>query len=330
MSKVQLNVACGWYDRILPLLDGSVETEGLDINMLIMQPEQLFWRMLQYEEFDASEMSLGAFLIMAGRNEGRFIGIPVFPSRMFRLSTIFIRDDGQIKHPGDLRGCKIGTPDYTMTAGMWQRGFFADKYDIKPSDVKWYYGGLNEPGRKQRIDFTPPQNVSLEYIGEEKTLDEMLKTGEIDAIFTSRNIKSFNEGNNHITRLWQDYQTEEKAYYKETGIFPIMHLFVIKRDIYEKNPWIAVSLYKAFEEAKKICMNRMFSSTALTYSIPWLLPELKNIEDLMGRDFWPYGVEKNEATLNTACRYAYEQGLSRQLLKPEDLFAPSTIEMFKI
>ena len=330
MTKLSMTLACGWYDRILALMDGSVQPEGIDLNMLIMQPEELFWRMLQYKEFDASELSLGAYLILCGRGDTRFVGIPVFPSRIFRHSTIFINTASGISAPQDLMGKRVGIPDYTLTAGLWQRGIFEEYYHVAPKDIQWFCGGLHEPGRRQRVLFTPPAEVSLRAIDQGKTLDRMLIDGELDAIFTSRDIQSYQAGNPSVRRLWEDPETVERAYYREAGIFPIMHLIVVRRELYEQNPWIATSLYQAFEASKQICFDRMYSSTALSYSDPWSLQHLKGVRREMGDDFWPYGIEKNRHVLEKACEYAFLQGLTPKLLSPESLFAEVFRERYRI
>ncbi len=330
MSRVKITLACGNYDRILPLRDGRVEPEGVDLNFLCMEPEELFWRMLNNLEFEASELSLGAYLIMQGTGDTRFVGIPVFPSRMFRHSTIFINTASGVDKPEEIKGKRIGVPDYTMTAPLWQRGLFEDFYGVRPCDVTWLTGGMNQPGRKQRIAFTPPPDVSLTEIGPEQTLSELLAAGEIDAIFTSRNPVCFNQGHPNVRRLWPDFMAAERGYYEKTGIFPIMHLIAVRRDVFEAYPWIALSLYKAFHQAKEICWNEMMNTTALKYSSPWYLAQLEEAVKLMGRDFWPYGVEENRAALEAVCRYAFTQGFTPALLKPEQLFAPATVEQYKI
>lgn len=330
MTKFNMTLACGDYDRVLPLKDGRVRPEGVDLNMLMMEPEEIFWRMLQNQEFEASELSLGAYLIMKGQGDDRFVGIPVFPSRMFRHSTIFINENSGIFKPENVKGKRVGLPDYTMTSSLWQRGLFADFYGVKPSDVTWFCGGMNQPGRKQRVAFQPPVDVVLKEIGQEQTLSSMLATGEIDAIFTSRNPVCFNEKHPHIRRLWPDFIQTEKAYYDRTRIFPIMHIIALRKDVYETQPWVALSLYKAFSEAKEICWREMLNTTSLKYSSPWYLGQLAEAIQIMGKDFWSYGVQKNYQTLDVACRYAFEQGLTPRRLTPAQLFAPNTVDMYKI
>jgi 4,5-dihydroxyphthalate decarboxylase len=330
MNELNLVLACGDYDRTYPLQTGQVKPEGIRLNYLALEPEELFWRMLQNEEFDASECSLGAYLIMCGRNEDRFIAIPVFPSRMFRHSCIFINTKSGIGKPEDLAGKRIGVPDYTMTSPVWLRGILSDYYGVKPTDIHWHIGGMNQPGRAQRISVKLTKNIRIEKIGDECTLSQMLSEGQIDAIITSRAPTCFAKGEPHIRRLWEDFRAVERDYYKQTAIFPIMHTVVIRRDIYKENPWVALSLYKAFEESKRICIEKMMNTSFLRYTIPWYYPEVENTIRLMGEDFWPYGVESNRHVLETLSRYAFEQGLTNKPVRVDDMFAPNTLKLAKI
>jgi 4,5-dihydroxyphthalate decarboxylase len=330
MSKLNLVIACGDYDRTRAIKDGRVVPEGIDLNFLCMEPEELFWRMIQNEEFDASEFSMGAYMIMQGRGERRFIAIPVFPSRMFRHACIFINANRGIQTPSDLKGKRVGVPDYTMTSPVWLRGTLSDLYGVKPQDMHWFTGGMNEPGRKQRIEATFSSHVLLEAIGDDRTLSDMLSQGEIDAIITSRSPACFAKGEPHIRRLWPDFRSAEKEYYQQTGIFPIMHTVVIRRDILERNPWVALSLYKAFCAAKDICIQEMMNTSFLRYTIPWYFPEVEETIRLMGQDFWPYGVDPNRKVLETLVRYAYEQGLTPTVLDIDGMFAANTLKLFKI
>jgi len=330
MSKLHLVLACGDYDRTLALRDGRVQPEGIDLNFLSLEPEELFWRMLQNEEFDAAELSMGAYLIMQGSEDRRFIALPVFPSRMFRHACVFINTGSGIRTPEDFRGKRVGVPDYTMTSPIWLRGIFSDLYGVRPADMLWFTGGMNQPGRRQRIAANLPATVRIEPIGDDRTLSDMLSTGEIDALFTSRAPACFAGGDPLIRRLWPDYRTVEQEYYRLTDIFPIMHTVVIRRGLYERHPWAALSLYKAFGAAKDICLQAMLNTSFLRYTIPWYFPEVEDTVRLMGPDFWPYGVEPNRKVLETLARYAWEQGLTPELVRVDRMFAPNTLNLYKI
>jgi len=257
------------------------------------------------------------------------VGIPVFPSRFFRYSSIFINKNSGIKHPEDLKGKRVGVPDYTMTANTWIRGFLEHDYGVKPTDLQWVTGGLNESGRKQWVATKPIKGLQIIHT-ETGTLSEMLDKGENDALIGAREPNSFRNRSPNVTRLFPNYQEVETEYYQRTGIFPIMHLIVLKRGFYEENPWLAYSLYKAFAESKEICAREMSMQSALRYMLPWMIPELEETIRIMGEDYWPYGLDANRRTLEAFISYSTEQGLVESPFKLEDMFAPETINVAKI
>jgi 4,5-dihydroxyphthalate decarboxylase len=280
-------------------------------------------------EFDASEFSLGAMSILLGRGDRRFVGVPVFPSRFFRHSSVFINSYSGIKRPEDLKGRKVGVPDYTMTANTWIRGFLEHDYGVNPTDMLWVTGGLNEPGRKQRVATKPIKGLQITN-SEMGTLSEMLDRGEIDALIGAREPDSFRHKSPNVARLFPNYKEVETKYWQRTGIFPIMHIIVIKREIYERHPWLAYSLYKAFEESKEICAGEMGAQSALKYMLPWMIPELEETQRIMGANYWPYGLEANRKTLEAFINYNTEQGLVETPFKAEDIFAPEAVNIAKI
>ena len=330
MSKLHLTLACGDYDRTRPLIMDRVRPEGIDLNYISLEPEELFWRTIQNEEFDASEFSLAAYMVLRGRNDDRFVAIPVFPSRSFRHSAVFINKNAGIKTAEDLKGKRIGVPDYTMTATVWIRGFFQHEHGVAPSDVQWFCGGMDNPGRKQRINTKLPDNVHLEDIGNERTLSDMLEKGEIDALIGARAPKCFHSGSPNVDRLWPNYVETEIEYFKRTGIFPIMHTLVIRRDILERYPWVAMSLYKAFSEAKDICQRELYTLAAPKYMMPWYIDQYEMALEQMGQDFWPYGLEANRKTLEAFAQYSYEQGLSENLVDVNTMFNLNTLRLYTI
>lgn len=328
MSQLKLTLACNDYDRTRALWDGRVTPEGIDLSYIALHGEELFWRQLQYAEFDVSELSLSNYLTEISGDNPRFIAIPVFPSKFFRHSFIFISKKSGIKTPQDLKGKKVGIPEYSMTAPLWMRGMLQHDHGVAPSDMEWYLGGLEQPGRRDRIKVSPP--VTLNPIPEGKTLNEMLANGEIDALITARGPSSFFAKHPNVDRLWPNYKEVEMDYFKRTGIFPIMHTVAIKREIYDAHPWVAQSLYKAFWEAKKLAQEYLGELGHLRYMLPWLVPEYELTVSLMGENYWAYGVEANKVTLEAATQYAYEQGLASRKVAIEELFAPTTLEEFKI
>jgi len=329
MGDIHLTLACEDYDRTRALKDGLIKPEGIELNYLVMSVEEIFWRMMKYEEFDVSELSMGAFLTAAARGRRPFIAIPVFPSRTFRHRCIFINSGSGIERPQDLRGKRIGVPEYSMTAAVWLRGLFQHEYGIWPEEIHWIQAGEEEPGRKDRVDFEMPPGVRLES-RTDRTLNEMIESGEIDAMMSPRMPTCFLNGSPHVRRLFPDYKQAEMNYFKTTGLFPIMHVIVIKRSVYQKEPWVAQTLYKGFCTAKDLCMRQLYDTNILRMSLPWTSAEYEETRDLMTADYWPYGLEPNRDNLETLHGYLYEQGLIRQKLDLDELFARETREAFKI
>jgi 4,5-dihydroxyphthalate decarboxylase len=329
MRTLQLTLACEDYDRTRPIKDGRIKLEGIDLNYLVMSVEEIFWRMMKYEEFDASELSMGAFLTAAARGRRPFVAIPVFPSRTFRHRCIFINAASGIQRPEDLRGKRMGVPEYSMTAAIWLRGLFEHEYGVAPGDIHWIQAGEEHPGRKDRVDFEMPAGVRLES-RPDTTLNAMISSGEIDAMMSPRMPTCFLEGAPQVHRLFPNFRQAEMDYFAKTGLFPIMHLIVIKRTIYEKDPWVAQTLYKGFCAAKDLCMKELYDTNILRVSLPWTSAEYEDTRDLMTTDYWPYGLAPNRSNLETLHGYMLEQGLIKQTLNLDELFARETLDAFKI
>ena len=330
MSKLRLTCACWNYDRTRSLMDGAVQVDGIDLNYLNLPVEETFFRMIRNREFDVAEMSLSSYTVSTFRDPQPFIAIPIFPSRMFRHSSIYINADAGIREPQDLIGKRIGTPEFQMTAPVWIRGILAEHYGVPLDSVTYVTGGEEEPGRieKQKIDL--PRSIRIEPIGAEQTLSKMLATGEIAALHTARMPSTFLSQPDRVKRLFPDFVDVERKYYRETGTFPIMHTVVIRREVYEQNRWVAQSLYKAFAEAQRNTYEDLYVTAALKGMLPWLTAHVEETRALMGDDYWPYGFDANRQTLATFLRYHHQQGLSKTLRTPEELFAPETMEAFKI
>ncbi|MDB5776840.1 MAG: transporter substrate-binding protein [Herbaspirillum sp.] len=329
MSKLRLSMGCWNYDRTRGLMDGTIQPDGIDLNYLNMPVEETFFRMLRNREFDVAEMSLSSYTVSLFR-DSPFIAIPIFPSRFFRHSCIYVNADSGIKEPKDLIGKKIGNPEYQMTAPVWIRGVLSDEYGVPVDSVTYYTGGEEEPNRDEKLKLDLPSNIKVQSIGPTQTLASMLVTGEIDALYTARMPSTFHSGGGKVKRLFENFVPVEQEYYTRTGIFPIMHTLVIRRDIYEKNRWVAQSLYKAFVEAQQQTYKDLYETAALKTMLPFLTAHVEETRRVMGEDFWAYGYQKNEKTLSTFLRYHFEQGLSKKLLTPKELFAPETLEAFKI
>jgi len=283
------------------------------------------------QEFDVSESSLSSYVMLRSRGDERFIAIPVFTSRMFRHACVFINTHKGIRKPQDLKGKVVGLPEYQITAVVWLRGIFQDEYGVFLKDVHWRSGGEEEPGRKEKIKLQLPPDIDLQLIAPDKFLSQMLDDGELDAMFTARAPSCFTKGSPNVARLFENYREVEEAYYQKTEIFPIMHTVILKREVYAKNPWIAVNLYKAFCQAKNTLMQAYNQTHALHVTLPWMHNEIERTQKALGTDWWPYGVQKNRHVLETFLRYHHEQGLSQRLMTIEELFAPETLdEEFKI
>lgn len=331
MEKLYLTVACGDYDRTKALQDGSVQAEGIRLNYLPLQAEEIFWRMGGHKEFDASEMSLSNQITMVSRGNPAFVAIPVFPSRFFRHSCVFINTESGIQKPQDFKAKKIGAPEYSITAAVWIRGMLQDDYGVKTHEMEWLVGGQEEPGRKERVALKLPPQIKVAPIPEDKTLNGMLESGEIDALISARAPSSFIKGSPRIRRLFPNYKEVEVDYYKRTKIFPIMHVLIIRRELYEQHPWIARSLYKAFCEAKDRAIGAMLKITnTLACTLPWLFADVEELKQIFGSDWWPYGIEPNRHALETLIRYMGEQGLIDKPLKVEEIFVPNVAGEFKI
>ena len=324
---MRLTLACWDYDRTRALMDGTVAPDGIELVYLNQPVEETFFRMMRYGEFDCSEMSLSSYTASLQKENPPFIAIPVFPSRFFRHSCIFVSAKSGIRKPEELKGKRVGVPEYQMTAPVWIRGILSDDYGVKVTDVEHFSGGEEEPGRDEKLALDLPKDIRLRPIGTNQTLSRMLADGELDALITARAPSTFPE---KAHRLFPNYAEVEKEYYRRTKLFPIMHTVVIRRDVYAKNPWVAQSLYKAFTEAKAKAYALYDQTAALPAMLPWLVSHTEEIRKEMGDDWWPYGLEPNRKVLETFLRYHHEQGLSRRRFAPEELFAPETLKAFKV
>jgi 4,5-dihydroxyphthalate decarboxylase len=319
MPNLRLTLACGPYDRTQALRDGTIRVDGVDLNYLTMQPAEIFWRMLQYKEFDVSEMSLSNYTSLVSEGNSPFIAIPVFPSRVFRHGYFFINTTKGINSPADLKGKRGGVPEYSMTAGVYMRGLLQHEYGVKPSDVEWVQGRADRLGRQL------PADIKLTQAPAGTELGDLLERGEIDFMMTANNPLSFRRGSKTVRRLFPNYAEVEKDYYKRTKIYPIMHTVVIRRDVYERDPWVALSLYQAFCKAKEYSYQLITETGSPKASFAWLQPMIEEEQAIIGRDWYPYGIEPNRPTIEALLQYTYEHGLTDRRVKLEELFAPSTM-----
>jgi len=325
MSKLPLTFACGPYDRMEALRYGHIDVEGIDLNFIPIQaPREIFDRMVGGREFDVSELSLAEYITHTAYGTSPFIAIPVFPSKAFRHSFICVNRKAGIEAPADLAGKRIGTPLYTMTAAIWIRGDLENIYGVDLSGVQWIQGAVERPGTHGKPP-APPQllkPVNVAPNTSNKSLSDMLADGEIDAILGSRMPDSVRTHPDKVAHLFPNFREEEKRYYRQYGIHPIMHLVVIRKDVYARNPWIAQSLFKAFVAAKDWAVDLMYFSGAQRYMLPWLFDDLRELDEVFGKDPWPYGIDKNRATLETFVTYMQQQGFIAEQVPVDSLFAP--------
>ena len=319
MANLRLSLACGPYDRTHALSDGSIRPDGIELNYITLQPAEIFWRMLQYRDFDIAEMSLSNYTTLVSQGDSPFIAIPVFPSRVFRHGYFFVNPDKGIGHPRDLAGKRGGVPEYSMTAAVYMRGLLQHEYGVLPAQIEWVQGRADRLGRKL------PPDVRLTQAPRGTELGDLLERGEIDFMLTANNPLSFRRGSPKVRRLFPNYADLEKDYYRRTKIYPIMHIIVIRREILDRDPWVALNLYKAFCAAKERSYELLLETGSPKASFAWLQPMIEEERRMIGPDWFPYGIESNRESLESLLQYTHEQGLSERLLRVEELFAPSTL-----
>jgi 4,5-dihydroxyphthalate decarboxylase len=327
MSRLRLTLACGDYDRTRALHEGAIAPEGIDLVCLRLPVEDIFFRMARFAEFDAAELSLSSYLLgMTDDGPGRFVAIPAFLSRSFRHSGIYIHAPSGIARPEDLAGRTVGLAEYQLTANVWIRGILAEHHGVPVTSVRYRTGGLHAPGRAEKLRLALPPDLDIAPIAAGRTLSDMLATGEIDALYTPRTPQCFRAGHPAVRRLFSDVRAVEADYYRATGIFPIMHVVVLRRDIYEANRWAARSLYRALVAARDEAWRGIDETAALRYMLPWLASDLDATRAVLGADYWSYGLAGNERALSTLIGYSHAQGLARRAFAPHELFAPETLE----
>jgi 4,5-dihydroxyphthalate decarboxylase len=330
VSKLKLSVAMGNYDRTRPLVDNDVRMDGADPVYMLLSPEEMFFRAFRDVAFDISELSLSSFTVKQAAGTNPYVGVPVFPSRAFRHTSIYIRTDRGIASPADLKGRRIGTPEYQLTACVWARALLHEEYGVKPSDITWVRGGMEDPGRPEKIPLQLPADVRLESAPADTTLSDLLERGDIDGIVGPRAPSGFERGDPRIAWLFSDPAQTAAEYFRKTRIFPIMHVLGIRRELVQDHPWLPMAVLKAFAEAKSVALARLVDTSACKVTLPFVEEQLRGARALMGADFWSYGVAPNRHVLDHFLHHHHAQGLSRRRLQVEELFHPSTFESYKI
>ena len=323
MGSLPLSLACDENTVTRPVQNGEVTPEGIDLNFLaITDVNDLFRRMIRHGEFDAAEMSMSSFLMARDQGTPAWVGLPVFVSRVFRHGFVFVNDDAGIEEPADLRGKRVGVPSYSMTSALWARGIVEDEYGVAPTEMRWVQRSGQGTEEGDPLTLSLPEGLDLEAKPPDRTLSGMLADGTLDALFSSSVPASYD--GETVRRLFPDYRAVEEAYYERTGLFPIMHLLVVREDVYEANEWVASELTRTFTEAKDRALAELDSTSRRKITVPWIYEHVERVQETMGEDYWSYGVDGNRDVLETTARYSHEQGLTSRQLPVEELFAPNT------
>lgn len=329
MGKLQLSVAMGDYDRTRALVDGRVQIDGVDPVYMLLNPEEMFFRSMRSVDFDITELSFSSYLVRHSRGDCPYIAVPVFLSRAFRHTAIYVRKD-RVKQPEDLKGRRVGVPEYQLTANVWARALLQDDFGVRPSDIRWVRGGIDTPGRPEKIKLQLPPDVQVESAPEGSTISDLLDRGEIDGFIAPRPPSRAALSNPQVGWLFDDPTAAAKDYYRRTGIFPIMHVAAIRRTLVEQHPWLPVAVLKAFTQAKAAALDLLGDTSATKVTLPFVEEQLKAARETLGEDFWSYGVAPARRTLEAFVRHHHAQGLSSRLVPVEELFHPATYETYSI
>jgi len=329
MAKLNLSVAIGEYDRTRALIDGSVAIDGVDPVYMPLVPEEIFFRAFRAAEFDICELSLSSYAIKTAQGDCPYVAVPAFVSRAFRHNAVYVRTD-RIKKPADLKGKKVGVPEYQLTANVWARAFLDDDYGVKPADIHWIRGGIAQPGRPEKLTVKLPAGVRLDNAPEDATISALLEAGEIDGFIAPRPPSLIEKRHPHIGWLFPDPVAAAKDYFKRTGLFPIMHVLGIRRALAEQHPWLPGAVLKAFEQAKRLAVEELADTTVAKVTLPFVEEMLRDARAFMGEDFWSYGVAPNRKVLDYFLGQHHAQGLSSRRLSVDELFHPATYETFKV
>ncbi len=329
MSRLNLSFAVCKYDHMRDIINKTIEPEGIDLNVMQFDnPSKIFHRATNFHEFDVCELSFGRQIALVSQNKNQMVAIPVFPSRMGRISGFYVRADSDIKKPEDLAGKRIGVPEWAMTATIFGRGWLAEHVGVDLRSIEWIQAGSEMPGRKEPVDLNLPEGLRL-TAREDKALVDMLVDGEIDCLLSAQAPQRMRNGDGTIRRLVPNYRAVEQAYYESTGIYPIMHVIAIRKSLLEQHPWIAVNLYEAFEASKNEALQRLPKVNHAMYPVPWLQDYVREIQAIFGKDIWPYGLGPNRRTIEAFLRFGFDQGVCERLVKPEEMFAPATLNLAK-
>jgi 4,5-dihydroxyphthalate decarboxylase len=329
MPGVQLSIAISDYDHVRDLVNGRVRAEGIDLISMELPIEEIFFRMFSFAEWDISEFSMAKYVSMIAAGTAQFRAIPVFPSRVFRQSAFYIATGASVRGPEDLVGKRIGIPEWAQTAGIYARAFLQHQCGVRLADIQWIQAGVNQAGRSEKVSLSLPDGVEIEQV-RDSSLNELLLAGNLDGIISAREPAAFLARDPRIARLWPDYRSIEENYYRDTGVFPIMHVIVIRNDTLDRHPWTAMNLFRAFDEAKANSLKRLSSIVNSSVAVPWMQETYDHAQKIIGENFWPYGVEGNRRTLEAFLRYCDEQGVTERVVSVEELFPRELGKTFKV
>jgi 4,5-dihydroxyphthalate decarboxylase len=327
LTKLSITIAINDYDHVRDLLAARVQAEGIDLIPSVLPVEEIFYRFIKFREWDVAELSFAKYVSLTSQGGDGLTAIPVFPSRVFRHSSFYVRADSYLRRPEQLAGCRIGVPEWAQTAAIYSRGYLSGTVGIPLADIEWFQAGVNEAGRAEKVALKLPANVRLTS-RPDRSLNDMLCDGEIDVALTARNPRGLADGS--IVRMFDDPAAEEKSWFEKTGIFPIMHVIAIRQPLLERHPWVASNLLKAFTEAKDRSLQRALDITCSHFPLPWISDAARSAQAMMGQDFWPYGIEHNRKTLQTFVDFAYEQGVCHRRVEIEELFPIQVQSSFKV
>ena len=329
MPDLRLSMASGSYDHVRDLLSGCVRADGIELIAMELPIEEIFFRTFSFREWDISEFSMAKYASLVGSGNAPFTAIPVFPSRVFRQSAIYVAAASGIRAPEDLRGKRIGVPEWAQTAGIYARAYLQHQCKLRLAEIDWVQGGVNQAGRHEKVSPRLPEGVSIRAV-HDRSLNDMLLDGDLDAIVSAREPAAFIAGDPRIARLWTEYRGIEEAYYRETGIFPIMHVVVVRNQVLESAPWVAGNLLRAFEQAKANSQQRLSTIVNSPVPVPWIHDAYERCQRLFGEDPWPYGIDANRTTLATFLQYCQEQGITDRRVSVDELFPLQLTQSFRV
>jgi 4,5-dihydroxyphthalate decarboxylase len=329
MSKLPLTIAISRYDHVADVLNGRVPVEGIDLNPLDLPLHDIFFRFIHFNDFDIGEISMAKYVSMRSQGNDSLIALPVFPSRVVRHSSIYVRRNGSVKSPADLRGRRVGVPEWAQTAAVYSRGMLMHEYGVDLASIEWVQAGQDQAGRREKVALKLPAGLKVTPV-HDKSLSDMLINGELDALLLAQPPQIYLKGHPNIVRMFEDFVDIERGYVEKTGIIPIMHTIAVRKAVLDQHPWVAANLLHAFTKAKNLSVERALYAGMTYYPILWGFEHARRSQHLFDGEYWPYGVEGNRRTLDVFLQYAFEQGVCHRLLKAEELFPPQALDAYRV